>query len=131
GAPGGEVRARCTCFAARSRPFCKHGAALLVAWARTPEAFAVSDSVPEDHAEQRRGPSRVKKGKRDAAELMQGGVDQVGALVRELGAAGVASLSSDRLEQLSALGESLRANRLRRLSARCLDLVRMLSDERA
>src|ERR1041384_1352307 len=39
-------RARCTCMAARSRPFCKHAAALLVAWQRNPDAFAVSDAPP-------------------------------------------------------------------------------------
>src|SRR5688500_1487746 len=31
------IRGRCTCMAARTRPFCKHAAALLVAWARVPE----------------------------------------------------------------------------------------------
>src|SRR5580693_3997274 len=41
-----NVRARCTCPAAWSRPFCKHAAALLVAWSRAPEAFAASDTPP-------------------------------------------------------------------------------------
>lgn len=41
-----NVRARCTCPAAWSRPFCKHAAALLVAWSRAPEAFAVSETAP-------------------------------------------------------------------------------------
>jgi uncharacterized Zn finger protein len=40
------VKGRCSCMAARSRPFCKHAAALLVAWARAPEQFAVSDAPP-------------------------------------------------------------------------------------
>ena len=42
----GGVTARCSCMAARSRPFCKHSAALLVSWARSPESFAVSDGPP-------------------------------------------------------------------------------------
>src|SRR5690242_14815746 len=33
-------RGKCSCMAARSRPFCKHAAGLLVAWQRTPDAFA-------------------------------------------------------------------------------------------
>src|SRR5580704_16864983 len=41
-----NVRARCTCPAAWSRPFCKHAAALLVAWSRAPEAFAMSEAAP-------------------------------------------------------------------------------------
>src|SRR5262245_45807169 len=42
----GAAKGRCSCMAARSRPFCKHAAALLVSWARAPEAFAVSDVAP-------------------------------------------------------------------------------------
>src|SRR5262245_7027856 len=42
----GSVTARCSCMAARSRPFCKHSAALLVAWARSPESFVVSEGPP-------------------------------------------------------------------------------------
>src|SRR5512133_950580 len=47
---GGGAKARCTCMAARSRPVCKHAAALLVAWARAPEGFAVSDAPPPEAA---------------------------------------------------------------------------------
>src|SRR5262245_29502656 len=41
-----KVKSRCTCMAARSRPVCKHGAALLVAWARSPGAFTVAEAPP-------------------------------------------------------------------------------------
>ncbi|HEU4410105.1 MAG TPA: SWIM zinc finger family protein [Polyangiaceae bacterium] len=44
--PGGEVSARCTCPAARSRAFCKHAAAALVAWARQPGSFAAAGEPP-------------------------------------------------------------------------------------
>src|SRR5262249_3817111 len=44
GAPAPEFKARCSCPAAFKRPFCKHAAALLVAWARAPESFVVSDA---------------------------------------------------------------------------------------
>ena len=41
-----KVRGRCSCMAARSRPFCKHAAAVLVAWSQAPESFAVADVAP-------------------------------------------------------------------------------------
>jgi hypothetical protein len=37
------VRGRCSCMAARSRPFCKHAAALLVAWSNAPDSFPLGD----------------------------------------------------------------------------------------
>src|SRR5262245_52037811 len=50
---GDRVLARCTCMAARTRPFCKHAAALLVAWARTPDAFAESEGPPAGAPDER------------------------------------------------------------------------------
>src|SRR5580765_3365443 len=44
-------RGRCSCMAARTRPFCKHAAALLVLWARDTNAFAVSEVAPEPAGE--------------------------------------------------------------------------------
>ena len=41
-----KLTGRCSCMAARTRPFCKHAAALLVSWARTPEAFVVAEAPP-------------------------------------------------------------------------------------
>src|SRR6185436_4770 len=79
------IRARCTCIASMNRPFYKHAAALLVAWARAPEAFAVSDRVPPDQAEYKK--KSVKRGKTSAAELGRAGVEQVKMLVRELAVA--------------------------------------------
>jgi hypothetical protein len=120
-----KVRGRCSCMAARSRPICKHAAALLVAWSRAPESFAVSETPPQ--AAPGEGKKRdVKKGKTDGAELMRHGVDQVSALVRELAVSGVATLAADRSEQVRALGEALRENKLRRLSARTLELASVL-----
>src|SRR6185295_18638347 len=72
-----DVKSRCTCPAARSskRPFCKHGAALLVAWARAPEAFTVSDAPPAG-APGVTAKKTVKRGAASAAELMKQGVEQ-------------------------------------------------------
>ena len=124
GDKAGELKARCSCMAARSRPFCKHSAALLVSWSRSPESFVVSDAAPVSD-----GPAKkasVKTGKVSTADLMAHGVERVATLVRELAVAGIAAAGIDRAEQVRQLGESLRENRLRRLSARTLELASML-----
>ncbi|QSQ12175.1 HEAT repeat domain-containing protein [Myxococcus landrumensis] len=121
---GREVKGRCSCMAARSRPFCKHAAALLVAWSRAPESFVTADAPPAGAG----GPAKksVKKGKTETADLMKAGVAQVSTLVRELGLSGVMSLSEDRASQVRALGETLRANGLRRLAASTVEVANLL-----
>ncbi len=122
-------RGRCSCMAARSRPFCKHAAALLVAWQRNPDAFAVADAPPPGTGEPKK--KQVKAGKVDAKQLMAKGVEQVAILVRELAVAGAASLAEDRAAQVRALGENLREHRLRRLSAKTIALADLLEVARA
>lgn len=123
----GGVKGRCSCMAARSRPFCKHAAGLLVAWARAPESFAVSETAPADLGGTGTAKKKsVKKGDAADTDLMRQGVERVGTLVRELGLAGTAALGAERIEQIRALGQSLREHKLRRLSARILDLVGVL-----
>lgn len=121
----GSVTGRCTCMAARTRPFCKHAAALLVAWARAPESFAVSDRPP---VEESRKKKEVKRGKVSNEELGQSGVTQVAALVRELAVAGVASVPEARITQMLSLGENLRELKLRRLSGRTVSLANSLAE---
>src|SRR5262249_24021266 len=123
----GSVKAKCTCPAARSpgRPFCKHAAALLVAWARAPEAFVVGDAPPAGAPGEAKR-TAIKRGAAGPAHLMKQGVAQVAALVRDLGIAGVASIGDDRAPLVQTLGENLREYRLRRLSAKTLDLVKLL-----
>jgi hypothetical protein len=125
---GSQVRARCTCMAARSRPFCKHAAGVLVAWARQPEAFLESDGPPAGTEKKK---ASVKKGKADDRALMADGVARVGTLVRELSTAGVATLGDGRGDGLHALAEALRAGKLRRLSARVHGLAHLLEDAAA
>lgn len=125
--PAGSLTARCSCMAARSRPFCKHSAALLVSWARSPESFVVSEAPPVavgDGAAKKK--KSVKSGKASGSELMKQGVERVTTLVRELAVAGIAAAGSDRVDQVRQLGEALRENRLRRLSARTLELSSMI-----
>jgi hypothetical protein len=121
-------RGRCSCMAARSRPFCKHAAGLLVAWQRNPDAFAVSDAPPPGTGDAKK--KQVKTSKVDAASLMGRGVEQVATLVRELAVAGAASLAEDRAGQVRALGENLREHKLRRLSAKTIALADLLDDAR-
>src|SRR5208337_4078158 len=90
-----DVSAKCTCPAARSRSFCKHAAALLVAWARAPEAFVVSDAPPAG-APGEATKKTVKRGAAAASDLMRQGVEQIATLVRDLGVAGVAAMGDDR-----------------------------------
>ena len=121
-------RARCTCMAARSRPFCKHAAGLLVAWQRNPDAFAVSDAPPPGTGDVKK--KQVKTGKVAAATLMARGIEQVATLVRELAVVGVASLADDRAGQVRALGENLREHKLRRLSGKTIALAELLGEAR-
>ena len=123
GAGALDVKARCTCPAARSRSFCKHAAALLVAWARAPEAF-VESAPPGASGEAKK--KAVKRGSAAAADLMKQGAAQIVTLVRELGVAGVAAMGDDRAPQVKTLGENLREYKLRRLSAKTLDLAILL-----
>lgn len=124
-----DVRARCTCPAARTRSFCKHAAALLIGWSRAPEAFVESEKGPADPSGKRK--ASVKKGSAKASDLMKEGVTQVATLVRELAATGVASPSPEQVEVIRRLGEALRENKLIRLSARTLDLANLLAQAAA
>jgi SWIM zinc finger len=143
---GGDVTASCTCPAARSRAFCKHAAAVLVAWARQPGSFADSGGPPPEAdeadeaggdgaaagggegagGERLHGATKPLRPATDAAELMRRGVAQVEALVRDLATAGVSSVSVERRDQLEALAGALRQQKLRRLSARAAALGAML-----
>ena len=126
-----KVRGRCSCMAARSRPFCKHAAAVLVAWSQAPESFAVADVAPAGMAMPGDAKKKtIKKGKVDTKALMGSGVEQVVTLVGELAASGIAAVGGDRAAQIRALGEVLRENRLRRLSARVLELAGLLEGEK-
>ncbi|MCB9575128.1 MAG: SWIM zinc finger family protein [Kofleriaceae bacterium] len=104
---GAKVTARCTCMAARTRPFCKHAAALLVAWANGPEAFVESDRPPPGAPVDKK--RAVKRGKRDQAALRADGVARAITLVRELAATGVASVAAGRADAVRDLAEALRA----------------------
>jgi len=122
-------RGRCSCMAARTRPFCKHASALMVLWARDTSGFAVAEIAPEPAGEPGGATKRAKTktGKVDADALMRQGVEQTLTLVRELALAGITTIGEERIAQVRALAETLRAERLRRMSARLLELAVTLS----
>lgn len=123
---GTAVRVRCTCPAAYSRPICKHGAALLIAWAQAPESFAVASAPPPGAESPGVKKRAVKRGKASFEGLVAEGAAQVVTLVRELAATGVAAQASGRSGQVDQLGENLREHKLRRLAGRTHDLAALL-----
>lgn len=123
-----KLTGRCSCMAARSRPFCKHAAALLVSWVRSPEAFAIAEGPPAAASgEAGAKKATVKRGKVDELALKRRGVEQAFTVLSELWLTGVATLAADRAGQVQDLATSLRELGLRRLSARMVDLSAMLA----
>ena len=122
----GVAKGRCTCMAARSRPFCKHAAGLLVAWSQAPASFAVAEGPPPGAEETGTRRRAVKTGKTDASQLMRSGVERVETTVRDLAATGVASLTAARVDEMRSVAGGLRESMLRRLSARMLDLAEVV-----
>ena len=122
----GVAKGRCTCMAARSRPFCKHAAGLLVAWSQAPASFAVAEGPPPGAEETGTRRRAVKTGKTDASQLMRSGVERVETTVRDLAATGVASLTTARVDEMRSVAGGLRESMLRRLSARMLDLAEVV-----
>lgn len=151
-----QLRGRCSCRAAWNRPWCKHSAALMLAWCKTPEAFAAFE-VPEREEPHRKGAGpRVRKAqgtegdpqpageaspehapprprtrpaasaRPDALALMRTGAEHVATLVRELAVTGVGTLTPERIGQIETLAHNLRQLQLRRLSARALSLAELL-----
>ena len=59
---GGKITGRCSCMASRSRPYCKHAAALLVAWGVFVKLNrAVEELEPEGLTEATREDAKVRE----------------------------------------------------------------------
>jgi HEAT repeats len=71
-----QLRGKCSCRAAWNRPFCKHSAALLLAWSKTPEAFAATEAPREEEGRRRPSSPRVRKGKQDDASPAEAGASE-------------------------------------------------------
>ncbi len=145
----GEVQGKrgrqgnCSCRAAWNRHFCKHASALLLAWSKTPEAFAITETPAEDEGKRSAGSdskattgprTRSKKAatpKVDGTALKKDGAQRVDTLVRELAVTGVGTTSADRVAQLRELAANLFQLQLRRLEERVLGLANLLEREDA
>ncbi len=126
GQPGLE-KVKCTCPAARfqGQKVCKHGAAVLVAWATAPGAFVeVAVETLAGPPRKARGKGRApRRGKVDKTKQIQKGLAAVEALLAELANAGLSTLTRERVDQVRTQARNLRALGLRRMAPVCLDLA--------
>lgn len=117
------VKAACSCKSSRRTPFCKHATALLIAWAKTPEAFREVEREPSAPAK----PARMKRGKADIATLVAKGLAELDLLLAELARTGLAAVTKERIAEVKRLAEDLRHYKLRRLAARLAEFHALLS----
>ena len=124
-------KVRCTCPAARFRGagVCKHGAAVLVAWASGPGSFvevpavALEAEEPEPKKPKRGVP---KRGQVDAEEQIRKGLASLETLLAELAHTGLGTLTHERVNQIREVAKNLRPLGLRRLAPACLELADIL-----
>lgn len=117
------VKATCSCKSARRTPFCKHAAALLIAWAKTPEAFQEIEREPAAPAR----PPRMKRGKEDIPALVAKGLAELDALLVAFAKSGLASVTKERIGEVQRLAKDLRHYKLRRISSRLAEFHALLS----
>jgi hypothetical protein len=129
---GNKPSTKCSCPAWRRNPFCKHVAAVLLAWASKADAFAVVEApATETKAKPARSPKKSegdedgtsgeapKKPKADAdAEkraLIENGLAQATNLLSELAAGGLLAVTTQQADGVLKLAELLISQRLTRL----------------
>ena len=120
-----KVSPKCTCPAARRDAFCKHVAAVLVGWARNPDAFVVVADAPEFTTATTKK-AQVKKGKTETQDLLARGLESLETLTTEFALGGLASITASRVAQVRDLAENLRAYKLRRLATALTELAALL-----
>jgi len=123
----GAWEAKCTCPAARRQSVCKHAAAVFIAWAERPSAFAV-------HAEPAPGPvappkleteaKRARQPKVDRRLLVAEGLDRAEALLVDLGSRGLVAVTAEQVSTIGAVAEAVEAHKLRRLARQVVELQR-------
>lgn len=110
----GTLVPRCTCPAHRRRPFCKHVAAVLVAWAQEPGRF-----VP-GHAERPVAPAtprrRTARSRVDRRKVQLEGLAKVEDLLVELTSHGLLSLTEAQVARVNDLAHTVESHKLRRLA---------------
>lgn len=111
---GKTLTPKCTCPAQRRRPFCKHVAAVLIAWARAPERFVMGQAPP---APKPQSPARrASKPKADKRQVQMEGLDKVEELLVELVTYGLLSLTEAQIARVNDLAHTVESHKLRRLA---------------
>jgi len=105
-------RAGCTCPV--RRPFCKHAAAVLITWQRSPEAFAAAGE-PEEESSTPDGSEVSKADQRRRARLNE--LNAVDDMVRELGLGGIAAKGRQWADAIPDMMARARRRRQLRLAA--------------
>lgn len=123
----GTLVPRCTCPAHRRIPFCKHVAALLVAWVEQPSAFVHAPEIEKRQPESTVRRTRTKKASR--AELVAQGLDKTEALLADLATGGLLTLTPEKVAAMQALADMIAAHKLRRLSRRLTELHLLLATQ--
>jgi len=110
----GNLVPHCTCPAHRRRPYCKHVAAVLVAWARVPERFVMGEApaVLKPQSQVR----RARQPKADTRQVQAEGLDKVEELLVELATYGLLSLSEAQVTRVNDLAHIVESHKLRRLA---------------
>jgi hypothetical protein len=116
-AEGGKLTPKCTCPAHRRRPFCKHVAAVLVAWVRAPERFVAGEAPPvapkpKPQSQVRRAP----RAKVDRQQVQLEGLTKVEDLLVELTNYGLLSLTEAQVARVADLAHTAESHKLRRLA---------------
>lgn len=120
----GKVTARCTCPAARSRPFCKHAVAVLILWVESPERFVRGEDPSQRAAS---APTqRVRREKIDRTTLQVQSIDQTIRLTLYLARVGILNVSQEHIAQLLQISENLFAMKTRRLAQSVQQIATML-----
>ncbi len=111
---GDQFVPRCTCPAHRRRPFCKHVAAVLIAWARAPERFVMGEApaAARPQGQVRRTP----RPKADVRQVQMEGLDKVEALLVELTTYGLLSLTEAQVTRVTDLAHTVESHKLRRMA---------------
>lgn len=130
---GSKPSPKCSCPAFRSNPFCKHVAAVLLAWLQKPGSFAIVEAPPTEVKEK---PARAKKPASDASDtttdapkkaktdeqadaarlaLLESGLSQATDLLTELCARGLLATTPEQADAVLKLAELLISQKLRAL----------------
>jgi hypothetical protein len=121
---GQELKSKCTCPAYRRHPFCKHVAAVLIAWTRVPERFVMGQDIVLTEPQSR--VRRARKTKVDRRQIQAEGLSKIEDLLVELASYGLLSLTSSQVARVNDLAHTAESHKLRRMARQVALLGKML-----